>query len=142
VDERLETNVPGVYAAGDVARFFDPLFGRERRIEHWSNASYKGGVAGRVLADDDARYDTVSSFFSEVFGTTIKVFGDVAGSDSVRAAGSLADGFLATYAGGGRLVGALTSGLSDELEARARQLIAERAPAAALAAAATHAAVA
>ena len=42
VDERFETNVPDIYAAGDVACFFDPLTGRRRRIEHWSNARYQG----------------------------------------------------------------------------------------------------
>jgi NADPH-dependent 2,4-dienoyl-CoA reductase/sulfur reductase-like enzyme len=48
VDERFRTTVPGVYAAGDVARFFDPVFGRRRRIEHWSNANYQGAQVGKV----------------------------------------------------------------------------------------------
>ena len=47
VDERFRTNVPNVYAAGDVARFYDPLFGRRRRIEHWSNANYQGAAVGK-----------------------------------------------------------------------------------------------
>ena len=41
---------PGVYAIGDVAEFYDPVFGRSRRIEHWSNAAYHGTTLGRILA--------------------------------------------------------------------------------------------
>src|SRR5918994_5045464 len=50
VNEHFETNIPDVFAAGDVANFFDPLFQRRRRIEHWSNANYQGTEVGKVLA--------------------------------------------------------------------------------------------
>ena len=132
VNARFETSAPGVYAAGDVASFFDPLYGRHRRIEHWSNAGYQGTEVGRILAGAGGGYDTVSSFFSEVFGTTIKAFGDVSRFDTLRTEGSLADGFLAAYGHEGRLVGAVTVGESDELEAIVKELIADRAPADAL----------
>jgi NADPH-dependent 2,4-dienoyl-CoA reductase/sulfur reductase-like enzyme len=129
VDERFRTGAPDVYAAGDVANFFDPLYERQRRIEHWSNANYQGAVVGEILAGADVAYDTVSSFFSEVFGTTIKVFGDVSRFDWRGAEGSLASGqFLASYGDGGRLVGAIAVGQSAELEALLKDLIAERAP--------------
>src|SRR5215218_7106680 len=65
VNERFETSAPDVYAAGDVANFFDPLFGRQRRIEHWSNANYQGTEVGKILAGAGGGYDTVSSFFTE-----------------------------------------------------------------------------
>ena len=68
VNQRFETNVPDVYAAGDVANFFDPLFDKQRRIEHWSNANYQGTEVGKVLAGAEGGYDTVSTFFTEVFG--------------------------------------------------------------------------
>jgi 3-phenylpropionate/trans-cinnamate dioxygenase ferredoxin reductase subunit len=132
VNARFETSAPGVYAAGDVASFFDPLYGRRRRIEHWSNASYQGSEVGRILAGAEGGYDEVSSFFSEVFGITIKVFGDTSRFDTLTTEGSLADGFLGVYGSEGRLVGALTAGQSDELEALVKQRIAERAPANAL----------
>jgi 3-phenylpropionate/trans-cinnamate dioxygenase ferredoxin reductase component len=132
VNERFETDTPGVYAVGDVANFFDPLYGRRRRIEHWSNANYQGGEVGKLLAGAGGGYDTVSSFFSEVFGVTIKVFGDVTRFDALTTEGSLADGFLASYGDGGRLVGALTIGQSEELETLVKELLAERAPADAL----------
>src|SRR6266498_1808890 len=129
VNPRFETQAPGVFAAGDVATFFDPLYGRQRRIEHWSNANYQGTEVGKVLAGNGAGYDTVSSFFSEVFGTTVKVSGDVSRFDELTVEGSLTAGtLLGRYGDGGRLVGALTVGASDELEVVLKDLIAEQAP--------------
>jgi NADPH-dependent 2,4-dienoyl-CoA reductase/sulfur reductase-like enzyme len=132
VNARFETSAPGVYAVGDVANFFDPLYERRRRIEHWSNANYQGTEVGRILAGHRGGYDTVSSFFSEVFGTTIKVFGDTSHATQLSAEGSLEEGFLASYADRGRLVGTISVGQSDELETLVKDLIAERAPADAL----------
>jgi NTE family protein len=129
VDERFQSTVPGIYAAGDVANFYDPLYGRRRRIEHWSNAEYQGTEAGKVLAGAAGGYDAVSSFFSEVFGTTIKVFGDVGRFDDQSSEGSLAAGRLLTsYGYGGLLVGALTIGQSSEVETLVGELIREQAP--------------
>jgi 3-phenylpropionate/trans-cinnamate dioxygenase ferredoxin reductase component len=132
VDARFETSAPGVHAVGDVANFFDPLYARQRRIEHWSNANYQGAEVGKILAGVEGGYDSVSSFSSEVFGTTIKVFGDVSRFDTLTTEGSLADRFLASYGDEGRLVGALTVGQSEELETLVKELIRERAPANAL----------
>ena len=124
VDERFETSAPGVRAVGDVANFFDPLYSRRRRIEHWSNANHQGGEVGRLLAGADGGYDAVSSFFTELFGVSLKVFGDVSRFDELRVEGSLAGGdLLATYSDGGRLVGALTVGQSQLVEGRLKQLI-------------------
>jgi hypothetical protein len=106
---------------------------RRRRIEHWSNANYQGTEVGKVLAGAGGGYDTVSSFFSEVFGTTVKVFGDVSRFGELATEGSLASGTLLTrYGDRGRLVGALTVGQSEELETLLADLIAERAPIGAL----------
>ena len=128
VDQRFETSAPGVFAAGDVASFFDPLFGRRRRIEHWSNANYQGTEVGKILAGQGEGYDTVSSFFSEVFGVGVKVLGDVGRFDELTSEGTIESGLLLSYGERGRLVGALTVGQSEQVEALARDLIAERAP--------------
>jgi len=133
VNERFETSAPGVYAAGDVANFFDPLYGRHRRVEHWSNANYQGTEAGKILAGHGEGYDTVSSFFSEVFGLTVKVFGDISHSDDVMTQGSLGTGeLLAVYGENGGLVGALTVGQSSEVEAGLKGLIRAHEPLTAL----------
>src|SRR5919106_5147107 len=133
VDERFRTSAPSVWAAGDAARFHDPVFGRSRRIEHWSNANYQGTEVGKALAGADTKYDTVSTFFTEVFGVTIKVFGDTSRADDRTFEGSLADGkVLGLYLEQGRIAGAVLSGQDEATEERLKQLIRERAPAEAL----------
>jgi NADPH-dependent 2,4-dienoyl-CoA reductase/sulfur reductase-like enzyme len=128
VNERFQTSAEGVYAAGDVANFFDPLYQRRRRIEHWSNANYQGDTVGRILAGEHGSYDAVSSFFSEIFDVTLKVFGDVSRFDQIRTRGSLPTGQLLTaYGDAGRVVGAVTVGQSHEAEAHVKELIAAHA---------------
>jgi 3-phenylpropionate/trans-cinnamate dioxygenase ferredoxin reductase subunit len=124
VDERFESSVPGIYAVGDVARFHDPLFGRSRRIEHWSNAAYQGSELGKILAGAPGGYDTVSSFFSEMFGQGIRFFGDSTGHDELVPHGDFAEGeAVYCYVAEGRLVAALAMGTGDEENARLRELI-------------------
>jgi NADPH-dependent 2,4-dienoyl-CoA reductase/sulfur reductase-like enzyme len=129
VNQRFETGAP----AGDAANFYDPLYRRRRRIEHWSNANYQGTEVGKILAGQRGGYDTVSSFFTEIFDTSIKVFGDLSRFDTLTTDGALDSGFLASYGREGKLVGALTVGQSEELEAFVREVIAEGAPMDALA---------
>ena len=117
VNERFETSKPGVYAIGDVAEFFDPLFGRHRRIEHWSNAAYHGTTLGKILAGEDARYDVVSAFFSEQFGRMFRSFGDPLGHDSTTLDGDYRDDrAVLRFLRGGRAVGAVTTGLDEDAE--------------------------
>ena len=130
VNQRFETNVPDVYAAGDVANFFDPLFDKQRRIEHWSNANYQGTEVGKVLAGAEGGYDTVSTFFTEVFGKTIKVFGDAKRDSQVVVHGSLLDDDLYALYGddGEETIGALSVGQTEEVEELLKQQVAAHAP--------------
>jgi 3-phenylpropionate/trans-cinnamate dioxygenase ferredoxin reductase subunit len=117
VTERFETSKAGVYAIGDVAEFFDPVFGRHRRIEHWSNAAYHGTTLGRILAGEDARYDVVSSFFSEQFGRSFKSFGDPLGHDATTVEGDFRDDrAVLRFLRDGKAVGAVTTGLDEDAE--------------------------
>jgi 3-phenylpropionate/trans-cinnamate dioxygenase ferredoxin reductase subunit len=128
VNERFETNVPDIYAAGDVACFFDPLTGRQRRIEHWSNARYHGSQVGRILAGADGGYNRVATFFTESFGLTLKVFGDISHHDDRIARGFFADGnAIVFYFADGRLVASLHSGQDDETEKQLMELVGDRA---------------
>lgn len=116
-NERFETSQPGIYAIGDVAEFFDPVFGRHRRIEHWSNSAYHGTTLGKILAGEDARYDTVSSFFSEQFGRSFKTFGDALGHDSTRLDGDFReDDAVFRFLRGGRTIAAVTMGQDEDVE--------------------------
>ncbi|HEY8647713.1 MAG TPA: FAD-dependent oxidoreductase [Gaiellaceae bacterium] len=124
VNERFETSKPGVYAVGDVAEFFDPVFGRHRRIEHWSNAAYHGTTLGQILAGEDARYDAVSSFFSEQFGRTFKSFGDPLGHDTTALEGDFReDRAVLRFLRNGKAVGAVTTGLAEDAESELKEEI-------------------
>jgi NADPH-dependent 2,4-dienoyl-CoA reductase/sulfur reductase-like enzyme len=128
VNERFETNVPGIYAAGDVACFFDPLTGRQRRIEHWSNARYQGSQVGRILAGADGGYNRVATFFTESFGLTLKVFGDISHHDDRLARGSFSDGnAIVFYFADGRLVASLQVGQDEETEEQLLELVGDHA---------------
>jgi NADPH-dependent 2,4-dienoyl-CoA reductase/sulfur reductase-like enzyme len=130
VDQRFQTNVADVYAVGDVARFYDPLFERRRRIEHWSNANYQGTEVGKVLAGTGKGYDTVSTFFTEIFGITIRVFGDARRDAAVETHGALLENDLYALYGDerGEVIGALSVGQSEEVEELLKRQIASHAP--------------
>jgi len=116
VDDHFRTSRDGVYAIGDVAEFFDPLYGRHRRIEHWSTAAYHGTTLGKILAGDpEARYDTVSNFFSEEFGRSFRSFGDSSGHDETSLDGDFAgDHAVYRFLKGGAMIAAVAIGLSDD----------------------------
>ncbi len=129
VDERYATSAPDVFAVGDVAAFYDPVFARRRRIEHWSNANLQGQQLGRILAGSDEAYDVVSSFFTEIFGTSYKVFGDSHGADELVQEGGFGAGpTVVHYLSDGKRVAALVTGQTEERETELKQAIRERAP--------------
>jgi 3-phenylpropionate/trans-cinnamate dioxygenase ferredoxin reductase component len=76
VNEHCRTSVADVYAAGDCAALFDPLFGKHRQLDHWDSAVVTGMLAGRNMAGVQTRYDMVSHFFSEAMGLRIDVWGE------------------------------------------------------------------
>lgn len=131
VSERYETSVPGIFAVGDIANYPDPIAGRRRRIEHWSNANTSGSRLGTFLAGGDPGPLPVANFFSEVFGASFRILGDSVGYSVVETRGSFADGKAASlYADeAGTLRAALVFGLEGEEEGRLKELIAERSPA-------------
>lgn len=111
VNVRLETNGKGVYAAGDIARFVDPVTKQPRRLEHWDNAQAMGRQAGRNMAGANESYHHQSAFFSDLFDITINVLGDSESPDSVEIRGTM-DGaspnFTALFTRGFKFVGAVT----------------------------------
>ncbi|HGN8662210.1 TPA: FAD-dependent oxidoreductase [Pseudomonas aeruginosa] len=97
VDDRLQTNTQNVYAAGDVAYFYDPVFARRRHIEHWDNAIKQGQLAARNMAGRRRRYDEVSCFFCEIGDVGFNVVGDPSHADESISQGSLQDRSFSLY---------------------------------------------
>jgi 3-phenylpropionate/trans-cinnamate dioxygenase ferredoxin reductase component len=67
VDEHLQTNVPGVFAAGDVANAHHPFYGEPIRVEHWANALNQGPAAARNMLGQSAPYERLPYFFSDQY---------------------------------------------------------------------------
>jgi NADPH-dependent 2,4-dienoyl-CoA reductase/sulfur reductase-like enzyme/nitrite reductase/ring-hydroxylating ferredoxin subunit len=88
VDEHLETSVPGIYAAGDCARFTDRK-GRAMRIEHWAVAEHLGQTAARNLLGDRVPYRATPFFWSQHYDLTIAYVGHAERWDAVEVRGSL-----------------------------------------------------
>ena len=77
VDEQLETAVPGIFAAGDIANFPDGIFGRKRRrIEHWDHAIASGKQAARNMLGKNEEFHHLSYFFSDMFDLSFELWGD------------------------------------------------------------------
>ena len=88
VNQFLETSVPGVYAAGDVANYRDTLFNRQRRVEHWDNAVAQGQHAARVMTGLREPFEHVPYFFSDVFDLSYEFWGDSSAADRIVTRGS------------------------------------------------------
>ena len=75
-DDRLETAVKGIYAAGDCAEFYDPTAGMHYRMGTWNNAGAHGKVVAANMAGGDVRYHDIPEYSSKIFSEqTITQFG-------------------------------------------------------------------
>lgn len=75
VDEHLETNVPRVFAAGDVANAFHPFYGARVRVEHWANALNQGPIAAESMLGRFATYDRLPYFYSDQYDVGMEYTG-------------------------------------------------------------------
>ena len=121
VDERMETALPGIYAAGDAAAYPDPASGERVRTEHWVVAQRQGQVAAANMLGKTTTFAGVPFFWTEQYGTAVRYVGRASGADEVRIDGDLAAGsFTARYYRDGELrasasVGRDRDALIDEL---------------------------
>ncbi len=81
VNEYLETNVPGVYAAGDIAEFFDPTINRHHTMGTWDNAMAHGKIAAINMAGGHEPYIDVPTYTSPLFDVNIAVVGSAESSN-------------------------------------------------------------
>ena len=89
VDEYCQTNVEGIYAAGDVANHFHPLFGRRMRVEHWQNAIHQGQAAARSMLGKREPYSDVHWFWSDQYDCNVQYAGFHTQWDELIVRGSL-----------------------------------------------------
>jgi 3-phenylpropionate/trans-cinnamate dioxygenase ferredoxin reductase component len=131
VDETCRTNVPDIYAAGDVANHLHPLFGRVR-VEHYNNAEKQGGAAARSMLRPDQRYDYLHTFWSDQYAHKLEYAGHATRWDRFVVRGSLEERRLVGFYIAGGIVRAVVGfdrGGDPELEpesemAKAARLVA------------------
>jgi NADPH-dependent 2,4-dienoyl-CoA reductase/sulfur reductase-like enzyme len=128
VCDEFSCAAPGVYAAGDVARWHNPLFGVSMRIEHRTNAAEQGMAVARNLLRPEARkpFAPVPYFWSDQYDMKIQAYGYLRGHDEVRVVdGDLGERkFVAVYRRADRLVGALAVGMPPKTLRAWRQAVA------------------
>jgi NADPH-dependent 2,4-dienoyl-CoA reductase/sulfur reductase-like enzyme len=128
VCDEYSAAAPDVYGAGDVARWYNPLFGVHMRIEHRTNAAEQGMAAARNLLHPEARkpFVPVPYFWSDQYDMKVQAYGYLRGHDAI----AIVDGnlderrFVAAYRTGDRLAGALAVGMPPKAVRTWRQAIA------------------
>jgi 3-phenylpropionate/trans-cinnamate dioxygenase ferredoxin reductase subunit len=114
VGATLETSVPGVFAAGDVASAWHPFYGRRLRTEHWANAKFQGAAAGRSMLGETDPYDRIPYFYSDQYDLGMEYTGWASPSDRLVVRGSLADRkFVAFWLADGRVVAGMNANIWD-----------------------------
>ena len=110
VDEHLETSVPGIFAAGDVAAAWHPLFGARLRLEHWDNARRQGRAAARNMLDKVEPYARIPYFYSDQYDLGMEYAGYASSWDRVVFRGEPASGsFIAFWLRDGRVVAGMNA---------------------------------
>jgi 3-phenylpropionate/trans-cinnamate dioxygenase ferredoxin reductase subunit len=128
VDDRLRTSRPEIFAAGDVARFYNPALDKRIRVEHEDNANTMGKMAGQNMAGADHAYDHLPFFYSDLFDLGYEAVGEV--DSRLQTIADWKTEFregVVYYLDGGRVRGVLLWNTWGQVDA-ARALIAEPGP--------------
>ncbi|GAA0835217.1 NAD(P)/FAD-dependent oxidoreductase [Streptosporangium amethystogenes subsp. fukuiense] len=127
-DEFCRASAPHVFAAGDVARWPNPLYDEPMRIEHWTNAVEQAGVVAWNIARPDSprAYSPVPYVWSDQYGSRLQIVGRPRAEDEVRIVldGPAGDSLVALYVRDGGLAGAFALNAPSQLLALRRALAA------------------
>lgn len=126
VDEYCQTNVDSIYAAGDVANHFHPVFGRLIRVEHWQNAIRQGGAAARSMLGKREPYEDIHWFWSDQYDYNVQYAGFHSGWDKLVVRGNLDQrNFVVFYMQDQRIAAAVAFNRGRDVQ-RAMRLIKAR----------------
>jgi 3-phenylpropionate/trans-cinnamate dioxygenase ferredoxin reductase subunit len=125
VDEYLKTSVHNIFAAGDIARFYSPIFKRYLRVEHVDVAQKQGATAGVNMTGRKKAFDELPYFFSNQFDLEINAYGDLSQHTTVVRRGQMdaKTGFIQFYFDGPTLNGILCVNADWNEVERAKTLI-------------------
>lgn len=128
VDQYLRTSHPDIYAAGDVANFWNPALGKRLRVEHEDNALTMGKHAGQNIAGDPTPYEHLPFFYSDLFDLGYEAVGELDARHTIVADWKepFREGVL-YYLQDDRVRGVLLWNVWEQVDA-ARRLIAEPGP--------------
>jgi NADPH-dependent 2,4-dienoyl-CoA reductase/sulfur reductase-like enzyme len=127
-DEFLRTSAPDIFAAGDVARFYNPALDKQIRVEHEDNANMMGKQAGRNMAGANEPYHHLPYFYSDLFDLGYEAVGELDSRlETVADWQELFKKGVVYYLQGGHVQGVLLWNVWDRVDA-ARQLIASQGP--------------
>lgn len=127
VNEYLETSQRYIYAAGDVASYYDVLFDKRRRAEHWDNAVSQGQHCARILSGERTPFIHVPYFFSDVFDLSYEFWGDSSSADQIVERGDLSSrSFSVWWLRQGKLAAAFAMNRPDDEREAAPRLIQSR----------------
>jgi 3-phenylpropionate/trans-cinnamate dioxygenase ferredoxin reductase subunit len=116
VDEYCRTSVEGIYAAGDVANHYHPVFKRHIRVEHWQNALKQGPAAARNMLEDNEPYGEIPWFWSDQYEHNLQYAGFHTEWDELLVRGSMEErNFVAFYRKDRRVLAAVAINRSRDL---------------------------
>ena len=115
VDEFLRSSVPDVFAAGDVAATWNPMYNRRIRMEHWANALNQGQTAAHNMLGQEAPYAKLPYFYSDQYDFGMEYNGFAADWDRVVLRGDpSAREFLAFWLKDGRVLAGMNANVWDK----------------------------